>query len=103
MTKKSGGDFTNAEGITEAVTTSQFMTISNYVVYMFISTSGAEPVNQEYFPNKIESNGKWYLLDTIPPSQNMASLRVPQNKVIALWVGFMTGGSTQTTQETFNF
>jgi hypothetical protein len=70
---------------------------------MYISTAGSAPSNNDYFPNKTETNGRWYLLDTVPPSVNMTTVRVPQNKVIALWVGFMTGGSTSTTQSTYNF
>jgi hypothetical protein len=58
MRNKTGGDFINAAGATEAVSTSQLMTISNYVIYMYISTAGSAPSNNDYFPNKTETNGR---------------------------------------------
>jgi hypothetical protein len=44
------------------------------------------------------------MLDTIPSSQQRASLRVPQQKSVMLWIGFLTGGTTSsTTSGEYNF
>ncbi len=84
MREKPAGNYISAEGSSAAVTKAQFETLTSYVIYMFVSSSTIGPSGGENYPNKVETNGTWYLLDTVPPSQMMASFRVPQNKTVML-------------------
>lgn len=104
MSDKPAGTYLDAAGSSVSVTGNQLRNISSYIVYMYVSSGSSPPSNSENYPNKTETNGEWYMLDTIPSSQQRASLRVPQQKSVMLWIGFLTGGTTSsTTSGEYNF
>lgn len=104
MSNESAGTYEDASGSSVTVSENQLKNISSYIVYMYVSAGTSPPSNGENYPNKTETNGEWYMLDTIHSSQQRASLRVPQQKSVMLWIGFLTGGtSSSTTSNEYNF
>lgn len=97
-------DFINAAGNEIHLTNDQLENITGYVVYMFISDGGLEPSDRQNYPAKTETNGAWYLLDTVPEDTPAANIRLPQKKQIMLWVGFQTSGVvTAAPEEYYSF
>ena len=97
------GNYTDAAGNTIAVTEDQVKNVSSFVVYLFISDDGSVPDDGDY-PVSSPTNGTWYLLDTLAPDINFASVRLPEKKQVMVWVGFTTPGVvTSATKEVFKF
>jgi hypothetical protein len=95
--RKSGTlTFENAAGASVTITEDELRNITGYIVYMYLSDSGSAPSGGENYPVKTETNGKWYILHTCEKDINYASMRLPKQKKILLWVGFKTSNTTST-------
>ncbi len=86
------GTYEDAAGNPIEVNEDQVKNVSSFVIYMFVSANGNAPSEGKYYPVKTETEGTWYLLDTLAPNLNFASIRLPQKKQVMVWVGFTTPG-----------
>jgi len=86
MRQKNSGNYAAANGAQTYVSQATLETVSQYIIYIFISDTGLPPSGGNNYPVKSsgEANGAWYMLDTLSADQTMASLRVPQNKTVML-------------------
>jgi hypothetical protein len=75
------------------VSEAQIAGITEYVVFMFISTSGSAP--QCDWVRPVDANGTWYLIGRT--SNNYMEIQCPKNKKIGFWVGFGTQGTIGST------
>jgi len=85
---------TAGSGLTQStanINATQLAQITEYVVYMFISTAGLAPVHKWVRP--VDANGAWYLV--CRTSNTYAEIKCPINKKIAFWVGFGTSGTNE--------
>ncbi len=85
------GTYTDAVGSEIEITEDQVKNVNSFVVYMFVSEDGNDPDDGK-FPVSFPTNGTWYLLSTLPPDVNFASIRLPEKKQVLIWIGFTTPG-----------